>query len=682
MSNKQMLINAVDEEECRIAVLEDGELQELYTERTSAQHYVGNVYKGRVTNIEPSIQAAFVDYGHVKNGFLHVSDVTPSYFPETVKSRGGMKPPIQTILKRGQEVIVQVTKEGIGTKGATLSTYLSIAGRYLVLMPGLNRVGVSRKIEDDAERKQLREALEGLDRPKGIGVIVRTAGLNQPKTELQRDLKYLERVWKLVTERIRAAKAPAEIFRESDLAVRTIRDIFTSDIKHIQVDNPEVADRVRDFLSVAMPRYVNRVELYEGKVPLFHQNGIEQELEKIYTRTVPLACGGHLVIEETEALVSIDVNSGKYRSESNPEESAFKLNQEAAHEVVRQLRLRDLGGVIVIDFVDMRAEKHRRGVEDVLRQELKKDRARSKFLRTSRFGLIEMTRQRMRPSLERSSFMECSHCAGTGLVKTPESMSLDVMRQLSLAASQDDVHQIEVTVHPSVGHYINNRKRRSLVGLEERTGKQIMVVSDDDVSQETISFHCQDNRGIPLKFEPREVARQQREQWLKKQEQQRQEEKARKKSRKSTKKTDARKTKKDEDEKTEKAEKPEKTEATETTETTEKPKPKRKRRRRKKSSAKTAEAKAETADAQKTDEQGNADEHVAEAEAIHETAESLQAAVDADQGEETVTAQTPKVAKRRRRRRRKKPSKSKSAGAASDSGDEDASLGSSNGQDD
>jgi len=514
--SKEMLINAIDEEECRIAVLDNGELQELYIERASATYHVGNIYKGRVVNIEPSIQAAFIDYGLPKHGFLHVSDVTPSYFPDNVRSRGAQKPPIQTILKRGQEVVVQVTKEGIGTKGATMSTYLSIAGRYVVLMPGLHRVGVSRKIEDETERRTLRDLLEGLDRPKNVGVIVRTAGLNQPKSELQRDLKYLDRIWKLVSERIKTAKCPSEIFRESDLVVRTIRDIFTTDITSIHIDNAEVTKRVRDFLRVTMPRYVRRVNGYEGKVPLFHKYGIEEELEKIYTRTVPLPCGGHLVIEETEALVSIDVNSGKFRKESNPEESAYKLNAEAAKEVVRQLRLRDLGGVIVIDFVDMRADKHRRAVEDVVRKELKKDRARSKFLRTSRFGLIEMTRQRMRPSLERSSFMECPHCVGSGLIKTPESMSLDVMRQISLAASQDDIYQIEVTVHPTVGQHINNRKRRALVRLEERTGKQIMVIADPDVSQETVEFHCQDIRGIRLKFNPRELSRKQREQLLQK----------------------------------------------------------------------------------------------------------------------------------------------------------------------
>ncbi|MBN2584673.1 MAG: Rne/Rng family ribonuclease [Planctomycetes bacterium] len=508
--SKEMFINAIDSEECRIAVMEENELQELYIERSSLGHHVGNVYKGRVTNIEPSIQAAFVDYGQPKNGFLHVSDVSPSYHPESVKARGQMRPPIERILKRGQEVIVQVTKEGLGTKGPTMSTYLSIAGRYLVLMPGLSRVGVSRKIEDDDSRHKLRDVLATLDRPKNMGLIARTAGLNQPKRELQRDLIYLKRVWKLISDRIETLKCPAEIFRESDLVVRTMRDIFTTDIERVYIDDADVARRARDFLKMTMPRYADRITLYDDRIPLFHRFGLEEEIAKVYDRTVPLPCGGYLVLDQAEALVAIDVNSGKFRAEKNAEESAYKLNLEAAKEIARQLRLRDMGGVIVMDFVDMRSEKHRRGVEDLLRKELKKDRARQKILKTSKFGLIEMTRQRMRPSIERSTFMECPHCRGSGLIKTAESMSLEVMRQLALAISQDNVHQVEVTVHPTVGHYIHNRKRRALVKLEERTGKKIMVISDANGGQEMVEFHCQDNRGIPVKFDPQEAAKQQR----------------------------------------------------------------------------------------------------------------------------------------------------------------------------
>jgi ribonuclease E len=504
---KEMFINAVDTEECRIAIIEDNELQELYIERASLEHHVGNVYKGRVTNVEPSIQAAFVDYGLPKNGFLHVSDIIPNYIPESLRRGGPMKPPIQQILKRGQEVIVQVTKEGIGTKGPTLTTYLSIAGRYLVLMPGLNRVGVSRKIEDETERSGLREMLESLERPKNLGIIIRTAGLDQTKRELQRDLNYLQRVWKMILEKIQSSKCPAEIFVESDLVARTIRDIFTSDIETIHVDDPEVARQAVDFLQIAMPRYANRVKLYEERIPLFHRYGLEDAIAKVYSRTVPLPSGGYLVIDQAEALVAIDVNSGKFRTEKNAEDAAYKLNLEAAREIARQLRLRDMGGVIVMDFVDMRLEKHRAAVEELLRKEMKNDRARSKTLKTSKFGLIEMTRQRMRPSIERSTFMECPHCRGTGLIKTPESMSLEVLRQLTLAVSQDEILQVEVTVHPSVAQYIHNRKRKALVRLEERTNKRIMIMADPNVGQEAAGFHCEDARGIAVKFDPQETAR-------------------------------------------------------------------------------------------------------------------------------------------------------------------------------
>lgn len=504
---KEMFINAVDTEECRIAIIQDHELQELYIERASLEHHVGNVYKGRVTNVEPSIQAAFIDYGLPKNGFLHVSDIIPNYIPENLRRGGPMKPPIQQILKRGQEVIVQVTKEGIGSKGPTLTTYLSIAGRYLVLMPGLNRVGVSRKIEDEAERNSLRDMLESLDRPKNLGIIIRTAGLDQTKRELQRDLNYLQRVWKMILDKIQSTKCPAEIFVESDLVSRTIRDIFTNDIETIHVDDPEVAKQATDFLQIAMPRYANRVRLYEERIPLFHRYGLEDAIAKVYSRTVPLPSGGYLVIDQAEALVAIDVNSGKFRTEKNAEDAAYKLNIEAAREIARQLRLRDLGGVIVMDFVDMRLEKHRAEVEELLRKEMKNDRARSKTLKTSKFGLIEMTRQRMRPSIERSTYMECPHCRGSGLIKTPESMSLEVLRQLTLAVSQDEIIQVEVTVHPSVAQYIHNRKRKALVRLEERANKRIMVMADPSVGQESAAFHCEDARGIQVKFDPHETAR-------------------------------------------------------------------------------------------------------------------------------------------------------------------------------
>ena len=320
---------------------------------------------------------------------------------------GLLKPPIQEIFRRGDEVLVQVIKESIGTKGPTLSTYISIPGRYLVLMPGLNRVGVSRKIVDEGQRRKLREIMHELNPPKGLGFIVRTAGLERTKRELARDLAYLLRLWKVILRRIKKSKAPTPIYQESDMIIRTIRDIFNSEIDTIWIDEPSAFERAQDFLKVVMPRFVNRLKLYDEKVPLFHKYGIEDEIAKIQRRHVPLPEGGSIVIDQTEALVAIDVNSGNFRVEDDAERTAYEMNLRAAKEIARQLRLRDLGGVIVNDFIDMREERHRRGVERALREAIKRDRARTKVLRMSAFGLIEMTRQRIRPSLKRSIYEDC-----------------------------------------------------------------------------------------------------------------------------------------------------------------------------------------------------------------------------------------------------------------------------------
>jgi ribonuclease E len=531
---KEMLINVLQPEECRIAIVEDGVLEELYVERTSQEKLVGNIYKGRIVNIEPSIQAAFVDFGVGRNGFLHVSDVEPQYFARKGDANGqnpthyadvdepdveridepgerrpgqrpppyrGMrsKPPIQQIFKRGQEVLVQVIKEGIGTKGPTLSTYISIPGRYLVLMPGLNRVGVSRKIEDDQQRRQLRDLLRELNPPKGIGFIVRTAGLDRSKRELQADLGYLTRLWKVVVRRINKARAPAPIYEESDMITRTIRDIFTNDIDEIWVDEPSSCELAREFLQMAMPRYVNRLKLYESKEPLFHRYGLEEEITRIHQRHVPLPNGGSIVIEQTEALVAIDVNTGNFRADNNAEETAFRMNLAAAKEIARQLRLRDLGGVIVNDFIDMREERHCREVERTLRDAVDRDRARTKILKMSAFGIIEMTRQRIRPSLRRSVFEDCPSCHGTGHVKTAESVSIEVMRMLQLAANHPDVVRINLTVHSAVAAYLNNRKRRELAELEQHGQKVITVRGSDIVPPQHLAFECLDASGAECK---------------------------------------------------------------------------------------------------------------------------------------------------------------------------------------
>jgi ribonuclease E len=760
---KEMLINVLQTEECRIAIVEDGVLEELYVERSSQESYVGNIYKGRIVNIEPSIQAAFVDFGIGRNGFLHVSDVDPAYyrhiqtreagrrnrrggdrgreprgrddrdrddrgrrdrvarpsreiapeatwtgpvapappsptderpfgagifdeeeqqpilndpvdadvaedsseegpvkrkrrrgrrrrgdrnaeppdaadagetppearepssgagdvdfdspprldsaerrtgedepsfagaldpsggggfadegqpsrnsvdaaydamaadvdapdqFPATddetdypesegddghhddedddlgesdeegegvgpdrrgrrdrrhgfLKRRlgrdgdGRPKPPIQEIFKRGQEVLVQVIKEGIGTKGPTLSTYISIAGRYLVLMPGLKRIGVSRKIADDEQRRRLKDILNELNPPEGVGFIIRTAGVDRNKKELQNDLAYLLRIWEVVARRVKKQKSPSPVYQESDIITRTIRDTFTSDIDTVWVDEPTAFAHAQEFLQGVMPRYANRLKQYDSSEPLFHKYKIEEEIARIQQRKVPLPHGGSIVIEQTEALVAIDVNSGSFRADNNAEETAFQMNLHAAKEIARQLRLRDLGGVVINDFIDMREDKHRRAVEKALRDAVKRDRARTKVLKISQFGLIEMTRQRIRPSLKKSVYQECPHCLGTGHVKTVESMSIDVMRLLQLAAHKEAVGRAHVKIHAAVAEYLLNRKRREIGQLEESGNMQVIIAGQPGIPPETLELVCFDKHNNEVKLLPPEPA--------------------------------------------------------------------------------------------------------------------------------------------------------------------------------
>lgn len=503
---REMVINVSAGHECRIAVLHDGRLEELFIERTSAQSHVGNIYKGRVTNVESSIQAAFIDFGLPKNGFLHISDVQPQYFPNHAgqtedvgrKIPRHARPPIQKCFRRGQEVIVQVTKEGVGTKGPTLTTYLSIPGRFLVMMPGMSRHGVSRKIEDDAVRRQMRDMLSELDLPSGMGFILRTAGLDRSKRDLQRDLNYLIRLWKTVVDRVKRQPAPTELYQESDLVTRTIRDVYTSDFARVIIDDAQVVNKAREFLQIAMPRSKPVIELYSDREPLFHRLGIEEEIERIHSRHVPLRSGGSLVIDSTEALVAIDVNSGRFRSVADAEETAYQINLEAAEEIARQLRLRDLGGLIVCDFIDMRQDRHKRAVERALRDGLKNHKERARILRMSAFGLIEMTRQRQGPSYKRNVFFDCPHCHGAGVVKMPESVILDVIRLVQLAIHNDQVHRVSITVAPDVAFEILNRKRALINDIETETGKSIVIRGEESFTSDQIECQCEDMRGRPI----------------------------------------------------------------------------------------------------------------------------------------------------------------------------------------
>ncbi|ODS33140.1 MAG: ribonuclease, partial [Candidatus Scalindua rubra] len=359
-----MLINVVEPEESRIAILEDGVLEELYIERFSREQIAGNIYKGQIVNIEPSIEAAFVSLGLSKNGFLHVSDVkSPHHNENRLNGASTNKPKenkskIKSLLKPNQEILVQVTKEGIGDKGPSLTTHISIPGRFLVLMPESNLIGISRKIVDEAERKRLKKDIEELKPPPNLGLIVRTAGENQTKRELSRDFNYLQRLWKVIESKGKNGDIPSVIYQESDLVIRTIRDIFSTDIDEITIDSESVFKKIRHFLRLIMPSCVKKLRFYDEPEPLFHRYNIEKEIEKINKKEVRLTRGGSIVIEQTEALVAIDVNSGKYREESDPEKTAFKTNLKAAKEIARQVRLRDIGGVIIIDFIDMKEESN------------------------------------------------------------------------------------------------------------------------------------------------------------------------------------------------------------------------------------------------------------------------------------------------------------------------------------
>ncbi|GDY01036.1 hypothetical protein LBMAG49_03650 [Planctomycetota bacterium] len=658
---KRMLINAIDPEESRIAVVEDGVLQELHVELANREAYLGNVYKAKVINIEPSIGAAFVSFGGRVNGFLHVSDVLPAYGrpefmlddviegrarvnvddgPESMQQaladdddedgggapmpakdgganatreiaesmepahdqveqvthadiapleigaepishgngehgdsfgalpEGGhdehhedrphghnddlhdaheaehdrdrgeaevdmqgtdhptgdeaaahsegagsalsaeqsmvpsavpvvaqqsrrdreqvrrdrfqnkarrARPTIDQLLRKGQEVVVQITKEGIGTKGPTLTTYVSMPGRCLVVMPSLPKCGVSRKIEDVKERKRLKRIVRELDETGhgGIGFIVRTAGINKTLADLQRDRDYLKKIWEMVAQRLKVTRAPALLYQESDLVLKAMRDLFTPDIAEVVVDSEDVYLRIKDFADKLMPHMSERIRRHELTTPLFHSFGIEKDVEALYQAKIDLPNGASIVIDQTEALVAIDVNSGKFKPGSDLDETAYRTNMDSISEIVRQLRLRDLGGLIIIDFIDMAQEKHRRNIERRLIEALHGDRARIKVGRISPFGMLEITRQRVGPGLKRTVFMQCTHCKGSGWSRTVQSKSLQVLREVRALMNLKGYSVLQVFTAPGVNDYLSNYKRRQILDLEEAVGKTI-----------------------------------------------------------------------------------------------------------------------------------------------------------------------------------------------------------------
>lgn len=506
-SKTQMLINYVTGEECRIAIVENGKLEEFTSEKFAAQSRVGNIYVGKVINVEPAIQAAFVDFGVGDNGFLHVSDLHPRYFPgesddatEQVghKTPRRERPPIQAALRRGDEVFVQVLKEGVGTKGPTLTSYLSIPGRFLVMMPQMDKVGVSRKVEDEEQRRKMREILDQLELPEGFGFILRTAGLERTKMELKRDLAYLVRLYKDMERRRAQGDKPRLLYAESDLLVRALRDQLTTDVDEIVIDNEQALQRASRFLKIVAPRTSTKLLHYPGRTPIYHAFAVEEQIAHIHAREVPLPSGGRLVIDQTEALVAIDVNSGKSRDSRDAEENAYQTNLEAVDEICRQLRLRDQGGIVVNDLIDMRSLAHRKDVESRLRERLKRDRARTTITTISQFGILEMTRQRMRASSESLHFADCPVCRGRGLVQKPESVTGDALRELAALLDVDKVGRVELVVSPRVAGELLSAKRHLLSRIERSSGKRVDVRVSEAVPVDRVTFYAYDTLGADI----------------------------------------------------------------------------------------------------------------------------------------------------------------------------------------
>jgi len=473
MKKKLMLINAVHDEESRVAIVEDQYLQELDIESAHKIQTKSNIYKGTITKVEASLQAAFVEYGASRQGFLPLQDIHPDYWKDGVdKNADSRKINIQDVLEAKQSILVQVVKEERGNKGAALTTHISLAGRYLVLMPNTERGGISRKLKEP-ERRAIREILLHLNVPESLGLIVRTAGKDQKLEALQRDFSYLQRLWDEIRIKSDSAPSPSLIYLEGDLATRAIRDHFTDDIQEIWVDQQDIYQRTKQFVHAVLPGKEKLVKLYRGKKPLFRRYGIEDQCEEIQEREIRLPSGGAIVFDPTEALTSIDINSSRSTGQKHIDDTALATNLEAAVEIARQLRIRDIGGLIVIDFIDMANRKHAQEVEETLREACKPDKARIQFARISRFGLLEMSRQRLRPSIRESTTETCPRCLGRGRVRIVESMALQMLTRMEDHAEAGKKPTLLVQVPKDTGEYLMNNKRNYVNRIEENYEIQI-----------------------------------------------------------------------------------------------------------------------------------------------------------------------------------------------------------------
>ena len=486
---KEILIN-VELQEKRVAVVEGGVLQEYYIERPSEVTLVGNIYKGVVNSVVSGIGAAFVDIGYFKNGFLYISDIlaaSPDFDLLEEEHEGSRRPParprhsdINKLVKTGQEVLVQVVKEPIGNKGPRLTTHIGIPGRFIVLMPFDHHIGISKKVTDREERERLRKILKKITPALKMGIIVRTAGVGKSEIDFRRESRYLSALWNKIKRESLKIKPPCIVNEEHGLTFRILRDIFREDVTRVLVDNREEYKNLRHFANSIMPAMKQKLMLYRERVHLFDSRGIEKDIEKLYRKKIELKCGGYIFIEETEGLIAIDVNSGSF-SRRSMEDTAFKVNSEAAAEISRQIRLRDIGGIVVIDFIDMNHEVHRRQIFNELLDSVRRDKAKISILKMSEFGIVEMTRQRVRKGVRRVSYQNCPYCEGRGSVKSVTTMAIEVLRAIKKEIERLRVKEIRSFVHPDVANYLLNEDRPSITKLENEYRTKVIIIAEPEI---------------------------------------------------------------------------------------------------------------------------------------------------------------------------------------------------------
>ena len=470
------IIANVAPEETRMALIEDGELMEASVERTDAGHIVGNIYKGKIKNVLPGMQAAFIDIGREKNAFLYVGDIFPRFVAHSAQ--------VDDVLTIGQDILVQIAKDSGGTKGPRATTHLTLPGRNVVLMPTVDFIGISRRIESDAERERLKALAEKV-RPSGMGIIVRTVAEGKSEEDLIRDVQYLHNLWNALTARAKRVNAPTLLYRDVDLVIRIVRDYLSEDVEQFVLDSRESYGRVCDLLGYISPELLPRIKLYQGTESIFEHYGVEAELEKLGKRHVGLKCGGHIVIDQTEALTVIDVNTGKFVGKTNLADTVFRTNLDAAAEIARQLRLRDIGGIVIIDFIDMDSDEHRKAVLAALEEKLKKDRTKSNVLGLTGLGLVEMTRKKTRQNLASVLYDVCPWCEGRGRLQSPETVMINIRRQLrKIAGEPGPKHPLLIQVHPRVAEVLDNQRER----IEQEMARAVTVQPLEAMHPETFSI--------------------------------------------------------------------------------------------------------------------------------------------------------------------------------------------------